>query len=284
MKNILTYSLFIIFLSLFTQAQQNTLLYSIKSKGTKTSYIFGTVHMIADTAYYFPAKLDKLLGKSDVLVLEIDNISDQAKAKQLLLLDSGTVFDIFTQVQADSVVAWGSKLLGMKPDLFRKSFGQMKPFVLMQIGIQAQMNARSRSYEMELMSKARENRLPVKGLESMEYQFGLFENIPDSSLVNMIMEGIRHPEDADEMQRDLTRLYMNKDTEGLAQLIESSEGIHGTAETLLYQRNSNWIPVMTNFMQNESCFFAVGAGHLGGEKGVLQLLKNAGYTITPVHY
>lgn len=265
-------------------AQEKTLLFSIKGDGIKTSYLFGTVHLIDDSVFYFPSKLEKTLAKTDLLVLEIDNITDRSKAQQLLLLDSGNVFDLFTAEQADSVVNWGARLSGMKPDMFRKSFGGMKPFVLMQLGMQASMNARSRSYEMEFISRANSNKQSIKGLETMESQFAIFDSLPASLVVEMVMEGIRHPEAALESQRELVQLYREKDVEGLAKLIEESEELTGTTEKLLYERNRNWIPVMTDYMRKNSCFFAVGAGHLGGEKGVLQLLINAGYTITPIHY
>ncbi|HLP54238.1 MAG TPA: TraB/GumN family protein [Fluviicola sp.] len=283
-------TLFTFLLSLFITwfgfgQEEKTLLFSIKGKDTKPSYLFGTVHMIADTAYYFPAKLDKTLSKADQLVLEIDeSIADRAKAQKMLMLDSGNVFDQFSKEQADSIIQWGSSLLGMKPEAFEKNFSGMKPFVLMQIGVQAMMNARSKSYEMELMSKANANKQPIKGLETMESQFAIFENMEAADVTEMIMEGIRHPEKAAEMQRELVKLYVDKDVEGLAKLITESDDMGQSSEELLFQRNRNWIPLMTDFMKTHSCFFAVGAGHLGGEQGVIQLLKDAGYTVTPIVY
>ena len=53
-------------------------------------------------------------------------------------------------------------------------------------------------------------------------------------------------------------------------------------ELLLVRRNENWIPVMERIMREGSAFFAVGAGHLGGPKGVVNLLRQAGYTVEPV--
>lgn len=154
----------------------------------------------------------------------------------------------------------------------------------MQIGVQAMMNAHSKSYEMELMSKANANKQPIKGLETMESQFAIFEEMKPDVLTEMIMEGIRHPEKAAESQQELVALYVAKDVEGLAKLITESEDMAGSAEELLFRRNRNWIPIMTDYMTTQSCFFAVGAGHLGGDQGVIQLLKDAGYTVTPIAY
>jgi len=51
---------------------------------------------------------------------------------------------------------------------------------------------------------------------------------------------------------------------------------------LVDKRNSNWIPKLKSLMQNKSCFVAVGAGHLGGENGLINLLKKQGYTVEPI--
>jgi len=268
----------------FSFGQKTTLLYSIKKDGSETSYLFGTTHLIADSVFYFPAKLDKTLAKADELVLEIGDIDNRAKAQSAMKLDSGSVFDIFTPEQADSLIDWGSKSLNMSPEAFRKGFSGMKPFALMQISVQTMIRGMVRSYEFELMSKAAGNKQPVSGLETMEYQLSLFDNVPDSVMRDMLLEGMRNPEKALATNHSMTDLYVKQDVEGLAKLITESDELNGSTEALLFQRNRNWIPVMTELMKTRSCFFAVGAGHLGGEKGVIQLLKNAGYTLTPIFY
>ena len=55
-----------------------------------------------------------------------------------------------------------------------------------------------------------------------------------------------------------------------------------TKETLLDNRNVNWLKIMPEMMQKESVFFAVGAAHLAGDLGVINLLKKAGYTVKPI--
>jgi uncharacterized protein YbaP (TraB family) len=55
-------------------------------------------------------------------------------------------------------------------------------------------------------------------------------------------------------------------------------------QNLLIERNQRWIPVMEKAMNDKASFFAVGAGHLGGPEGVLELLRKRGYRVTPVMY
>jgi uncharacterized protein YbaP (TraB family) len=51
---------------------------------------------------------------------------------------------------------------------------------------------------------------------------------------------------------------------------------------LLTDRNKKWIPKIETVARETPTFFGVGAGHLGGENGVIMLLKKAGFTVEPV--
>lgn len=274
-------SCFIYFLGF---AQENTLLYQIKGPKGESGYLFGTVHIIPDSLFYFPSKLVKTLSKADELVLEIGDINNQVKAQQLLVLEEGTCFDIFTPSQKDSVLNWGAELMHVKKDVFEKSFAKNKPFTLMQLSIQKMMLSPFKMVEMELMNYANVNKQTISGLETMEYQIGVFDHLPDSVMAEMIMDGIRHPEKADAMNVEMYQLYRAQDVEGLAKLINNSEEMAGATDALLSQRNNNWIPVMEAKMKDKVCFFAVGAGHLGGENGVIALLQAAGYKLIPIKY
>ena len=75
-------------------------------------------------------------------------------------------------------------------------------------------------------------------------------------------------------------LYKKQEIEALTKIIsEQMVGMKGMQDQLLDKRNQNWIPVFEQNIKQKSTFFAVGAGHLGGEKGVLQLLQQKGYTL-----
>ena len=51
---------------------------------------------------------------------------------------------------------------------------------------------------------------------------------------------------------------------------------------LLINRNKNWIPEISKYAKEKPTFFGVGAGHLPGENGVINLLRKAGYTVKAV--
>lgn len=273
-----------LFLTGLVFGQDNSLLYQIKGKNKKVSYLFGTIHMIPDSLYYFPGKLDKIVSKSEEVVLEIADVSDRTKAQKLVKLESGSCFDIFTPNQKDSVLNWGANLMHVKPEQFEASFQQVKPFVLMQLSFQKLMSSDVHMYDMELQLNAQKMGIPVSGLESMEDQIGIFDKIPSTEMAEMIMKMIRNPNEGEEVFLKMAQFYHKQDLENLTKMILDTEEFGSASEDFLNKRNLNWIPKMEELMKTKSCFFAVGAGHLGGTNGVIQLLRQKGYEVTPVRY
>jgi len=79
------------------------------------------------------------------------------------------------------------------------------------------------------------------------------------------------------------KAYNEQDLKKLEDLmIKGDIGINNYTDLLLYRRNSNWVTKLKTLLPGKSLVVAVGAGHLPGEKGVINLLRKAGYTLTPV--
>ena len=81
----------------------------------------------------------------------------------------------------------------------------------------------------------------------------------------------------------MMKAYKSQDLEKLEELMMKTDmGIGNFTEVLLYNRNRNWVAKLKDLMPQKSLLVAVGAGHLPGEKGVINLLRKAGYTVTPI--
>lgn len=274
--------LLFIFFSSLAFGQEQSLLYQIKSADKKVSYLFGTIHIIPDSLFFFPSKLQKIITKSDEIVLEIADVSDKTKAQELVKLESGSCFDIFSKEQKDSVLNWGATLMNIKPEQFEAAFQKTKPFVLMQLSMNKLLMGDVRMYEMELDLLAKKNKIPLSGLETMEFQLSIFDQMKPADMSRMIMEQVRNPQKSLESYLEMAVLYSKQDLNGLFKIINESDELGDSHDELLSNRNHNWIPKMIELMKTKSCFFAVGAGHLGGEDGVIQSLKNKGFEVTPV--
>ncbi len=137
------------------------------------------------------------------------------------------------------------------------------------------------SYEMELMAIAKKSGKTIGGLETAAFQMSMFDSIPYRVQAKMLVESIRNVRNEDEEGAfdQMIETYKQQDIEAMQQLIQSDGELMAYENLLLFNRNRNWVPLMNSMMRKEPCFFAVGAGHLGGLNGILQLLRQEGFIV-----
>ncbi len=267
-----------------TEPVPSSLLWKIEGNGIKNpSYLFGTMHIIEKDYFYFPASLEKLVKKSSVLVMEIAGIPDQMEVMKYLLLKDETFFDYFTPEQKDTILVWAQDKLKMDEKTFTTSFSKFKPFVVVQTATQMQFMGKTESYEMTLQKIAAEKKIEMEGLETIADQMKIFDDLTKEQQAEMVMAGIRDEEKSASQMKLMQQIYVRQNIDSLYNLIHSDGGVLADEQnSFLDQRNKNWIPKIKNYASKGKAFIAVGAGHLGGENGVIRLLENEGYKVTPV--
>lgn len=263
---------------------KSSLLWKIEGPGVqKGSYLFGTMHLIEKEYFIFPDKLEKLVKKSERLVMELPGLPNQFEAMKLIKLKEGTFFDFFTKEQTDTILSWAKAELGMDEEKFRASMSQMKPFVVVQMATQMQFIGKTESYEMTLEKIARENNIEIKGLETVEQQMSFFDSLSNEQQAEMVMEGIRDSEKTMRLTKEMEQVYTRQNVDSLYLMIQDEGGTISSEQTeFLDNRNKNWVPQIIEMIGDKKTFIAVGAGHLGGPNGVIRLLEREGYILTPV--
>jgi uncharacterized protein YbaP (TraB family) len=273
-----------------SDALPQALLWKIeRSDQDQPSYLFGTIHMIPSDDYFLPSGLDEAFEKSKEVVFEID-LDEMSGMESILgmlsnlMMKGGTTLkDLLTPKEYSEVSAYFEKM-GLPMFLL----GKVKPMFLSMLAEvnmdPSEMQSEDvKSYEMELYQRAQDANKNVGGLETMKYQMSLFDSIPYKEQAKMLVEAVRGTDEDSDMFDQTVVLYTHQDVEQMANMAGNMSGEDaGYENALIYQRNKNWIPIMAEMMKNGPVFFAVGAGHLGGEQGVLNLLKKQGYKVSPV--
>lgn len=276
-----------------TQAQQTTtpypfqessLLWKIEGKNLENpAYLFGTMHLIEKEYFIFPKKLEKLVRKSDLLLMELAGLPNQQEAMKYLKLDKGDFYDYFTIAQRDSILNWVQTNLGMSEEVFRKSFSKMKPFVVVQLATQLHFMGKTESYEMKFEQLALEENIPIKGFETIAEQMALFDNLDTLSMSEMVMESVRNPEKGLETTRTMMQVYYRQQIDSLYMMVENEGGVLSEKQdAFLGDRNKEWVRQIAELSAYKQVFIAVGAGHLGGPEGVIRLLQKEGYEVKPL--
>lgn len=264
--------------------EESSLLWKIDGPGVKKGcYLFGTMHLIEKDYFIFPKSLQQIVKKTGVLIMELNGTPKQATVKSSLQLQAGSFFDFFTPEQNDSIVRWAVSNLHMDSTNFKTFIAPMKPFVMAQLMAQIQFKKSVESYEMTFENLAKNEGIPIVGLETAEEQLKFIDQLPKSTQVAMVMETIRLGDKSHAKLEELEQTYQSQNIDALHQLMQEEKGFVANEQTTLVDnRNANWIPKIETYIHKNKTFIAVGAGHLGGEKGIIRLLQAKGYRVTPV--
>lgn len=261
----------------------NSLLWKIEGNGCKPSYIFGTMHMIDAEFFVMSASLSEKIKSSEAIIMEVGGMPGPLETLKLMTLDTGTVHNYFTKEQMAELLEFFDKELGTSPETFHKVYGKMKPFFILQAISQGYFGDETASYDLAIMEMANEKKIPLVGLETIEQQLGFFDAIPPIEMANMIMASIGNYDDEKKQIKKLMEIYSEQAVDKLIPLMKKqSPELMVYDDIFLYNRNKAWIPKLEEEMAAKHCFIAVGAAHLFGEGGVIDLLKKEGYTVTAV--
>ena len=260
-------------------AQQNTLLYSIKHEDSKfTSYLYGTMHVMSEENFFFPSEIEDILSSCDALCLEIENISDQSIDPSSLFDTDKQLKDFCTLSQWDSIVSWAEKDLFMSKENFETNFKNAKPFLLMQFMLQNTLPPVYKSHEEELEKTAARFKLKSLGFETIDEQLNIFNSIDYATQIELLMSQLRELDKSKEEFSIMETLYNAQDLDSLCAYTDS-DIMNMMREELLVNRNLRWVSKMSPLINKQRVFFAVGAAHLCGEDGLLELLSKQGYVI-----
>lgn len=266
------------------KADNKSLLWKISGNGlTKPSYLFGTIHQICQSDYFWTDKMKSSLDACDKICLEM-NMDDPNMMTQVtsgLINTSGkTLQDYFTPSQYQLVKKYMKDTLGM--DI--AAFAQMKPVMLeMLFGLKDIKCDSPVAYEEKIMATAHVENKEILGLENVKEQLDVLESTPIDTVVKQLLDVVEHTDsDNSEIYDKMVILYKQQDLPALYDLIKSSKELGDDMNAFLDTRNKKWIPRMAEKMKSGSVFFAVGAGHLWGGNGVINLLRKEGYTVQEV--
>jgi uncharacterized protein YbaP (TraB family) len=281
MKLIPRFSILVGFLILFTNANTQ-LLYRISGNGLKQdSYIFGTIHTMPKEDFEMPKKVLDAIKSSATIALEIEldmSLTEKIELAKMTLLPNGeTLKNYMSDSSYVKLKKYCMDTLTWKESKFEQ-YSHMKPFFFSSVVLQEKIG-KQKSFEMEFDKLAKKYKKPLIGLETVMYQMETIDRVSIKDQLQF-MDDFSNMSEFDVM----FKLYEKEDINGLYQMIsEETDMLPEFNHWFLDVRNANWIPVIEKQISKEATFIAVGAGHLGGTNGVLELLKQHGYTVTGIN-
>ena len=269
---------------------EKSLLWQISGNGlTKPSYLYGTIHMICKDDASLGDSLISAIQRSDRVYFEVDmdNLMEMLSAfKDFKMRNDTTLADLLSKEDYEKVKEYMGRKSGLLP------FSQLETYkpmlassLLMESGIGCEESV---AMEQLILEEAKKNKKRVDGLETMSYQASIFDSIPYKLQAEQLLKYVNDSgskSEADKQFEEMIEAYKAQDIEKLGEYIKDDDGgMSNYEDILIYNRNRNWVEKLKNLMPDKSLTIAVGAGHLAGEKGLIKLLRKAGYTVRPVKY
>ena len=272
------------FTQLYGQKEDKSLLYEISGNGlSQPSYLYGTIHIICKDDFVMNEVTKQKFSETQQVYLEID--MDDPKMmpemmKSMYMTDGSTIKTLLSEPDYQKVSQFFKDTLKMNIGTMDK----MKPFVLSSMSVTKLLSCPVQSYEETFIKMAKTENKEILGLETIQDQFGAIDKMGMKKQADiMLVKLVENWNDGKQEIKQLITDYKNQDVEALLADMEKSKSMDADFENdLLVTRNQNWIPKIQQITKEKPTFFAVGAGHLGGKKGVIALLRDAGFTVKAV--
>jgi len=283
--NQITFIIVVFIATTFNIVAQNnpkTNLWKIEGDNIKTSYLFGTIHMIPKKDFIVKDKVQKAFESSDKVVLEIDMDDPNYKVDfmKLSMLNEGELLKTYMSDDEFKIL---DTYLKEKTGVGVNNFNTFKPMMLMSVLTMTAIGGGPlESYEMSIINMAKSANKEVSGLENIADQINAFDEDPYEEQIDTLVEMVDNG-NSEELYSQLLQYYLAEDVDGMYDFMDDymNDDIEGM-KRFLDDRNNKWIPKMEAYSKDNAVFYAVGGAHLGGDQGVINLLKKAGYTVTPI--
>lgn len=262
-----------------------TLLWEISGNGlAQPSYLFGTMHILCAADARLSTNLKKIIRECKEIYFEIDmdNMAELMGAMKYLRMNDGVkISDLLTPSEYDRIRDYFEKNKAMLPFSMMNRF---KPyFVSSLIGEKMMTCEKKNGMEELIMRESKQYDKQIKGLETTEFQASIFDSIPYNKQAKDLLAYIDSIDHYKQTTLEMVNVYRDQDLDRMDELMKKSDpGMESYMDLLLYDRNRRWVSLMPEQMKEGSILFAVGAGHLPGDQGVIKLLQKQGYSVKPM--
>jgi hypothetical protein len=275
----------------------NALLWRVERPGHAVSYLFGTVHLTDERVTRLSPAVEKALADSKTIALEVSDLSDKttasviAQSAPLVMFTDGQRLDGMLSEQEYETVEEIVGRSGMPTDLA----AQFKPWIITMILSVSECERKKvqqgeRVLDMQLAERGKKRGMKIYGLETIPEQLKALASVPQEQQLQMLRASLKFADRTNDLMETLVQLYLTRNITAVMpfqialarQVGIGDEAFAGFQQKLLVERNEKMRAAAEPLLDEGGVFIAVGALHLPGDKGLVALLRETGYTVTPI--
>ncbi len=271
----------------FCQAQTpNHLLWKISEKGSKkASYIFGSMHTNDSLANTFSSEWWKAFESCEVVVGEVNatDMSGMLEGMSAVMMQDTTLEDLYTPEEYKQV----SDFIDSRLDDLTGGFAKMmKPFFIMALIMEQpeDKGPYNQVMDIRLQTLATEKKKEIVGLETMKEQTESVAVVDLKEQAKMLLELVQNFDSPEYNIDKMLDIYYTQSLDALQEYAIKFEYPDELMTSLLDGRNKKFVERLIPHLRKGKVFCMVGALHLPGKNGMLEMLRANGFVVEPVEF
>ncbi|MCP5050615.1 MAG: TraB/GumN family protein [bacterium] len=282
--------LLILFISLTAvYGQGKSFLWKVES-GSDTAYLLGSIHMMKKEHYPLKSTIENAFNQCDILGVEINMSGPKAMVAGFRLLEKGSYTG--DETLEDNISRETFRLLQKKLEKSALDYGtvkKMKAWMVATLFLQLEMIKMgfdsAYGIDMYFLNKANAGKKQIVELESIEFQISMFSNFSKEDSEQYLRSTLLDTDQLKNQMDQVVNAWMKGDVPALEAFLTDNVKKYPELEKIYKKINDDRNVGMTDkvisyLRSGKRHFVVVGAAHMVGPKGIVQLLKNKGYTVT----
>ncbi len=250
-----------------------------------TIYLAGSIHVLQEQHYPLPQTFDDAFNQSSRVIFEVDLDGVSSPTAQMIMMKKGFYLDgksLSTVLSQKNYSIAKENLTEL--GLAIKDFHRMKPWMTATavMALQLQKLGFESAYGIDryFYDKAKDLRKDIQGLETVEFQLDLFDQLPLSTQEQFLLQTLEELKDLEEEIQKMVTAWQQGNVQELGALLDSMREYPELFQELVVNRNTDWLPHIEEALQEQKpVFIVVGALHLLGKEGLVAALKGKGYLV-----
>ena len=284
-KHLIYLTIFLFQLTIIGQEKYNSLFWEISGNGLKeSSFLYGTMHTQDDRVFQFKEGVMDAFNHAEIYAMElnIDSVDQAALLSKLIMDSTHSLKTLLTESEYIMVSDFFRDSLGQALFMFEK----MQPlFTAQMVSLRDLEAQQTDALDIYFFKEAKKQKKQTIGLEKTMEQIDAFSAISYELQAKGLVDAVRDYGKEGELDMDtMMKYYVEGNLDKLLEMTteydeEDEEMSKILNDVFLVKRNHNMADRAEPFIKKGSTFIAVGAAHLPGEEGIIELLRNKGYKV-----
>lgn len=271
-------------LTVIESRAQHSLIWEISGNGlTKKSYLMGTLKFIGEKEFYMPPKASELIKQAEIFAIEdeVDHHAQHELNTALHFPKGQSLNNVMSAEDYKKVKDLFEKEFKVNSSTFDKRYSHIKPLPLSIIMTRLSLGEKVKFYDIELLLIAKKHDVPAYSLEPIEREAEALNSFNMEDQVKALLHSVNNFKEQRDEFKKLMADYRTADLQEIFDYtLHPLENNPRFIEEFYYKRNEEWLPKIEKMINEDVSFIALGISHLEGEKGILKLLEQKGYTLT----